>query len=712
VTGLARVLVVVMVMAPGVLRAEAPPLRGGRAAIGVARPIVVTPSLAEAVETPAGLAWRAEVEVEGAEFLKPHLVDLNLRAGDVLVVLAGDGRVVEVLEGRGPRDLGTFWGLSVPGDRLQVELRWHHAYTSPPFRIDQVIVGDRSPLEGDPAGGIESICEPEDFDDAICVQSDPAKWANVLASVGVMTVGGDPATALYCSGVTVSPESRVLTAQQCLLNQGECDAAEVVYGYHRTGCNDGSPPSGDWQSFRCASVVASSPFDGRCEPDPFHLDFTLVSVLGDPAATFGAATADPVALTSGEAVYIVQHPGGRPQEITHGSGEDVVVDGHTIRYYDTLDTDYGSSGAPLFREADHALVGIHHCSGCEIPGVGNRGVRMADIHPLVEPYLCSAALTLAGDGVEEMTEVEGNGNGVMEPGETWALRPRVRNTACSLDALGVTGSVELAAGSPPGVVLGGAQVSFGDVAAGQAAPSDEPVWVRLSPSTACGEQVAVDLVGLVASNGGPFPDTRPLLFEHLGERVRTVLFSEDFAAGLGAWTVVHGGSGSGPASTWTTDNPGGRLLPLLAPFAIVDSDELGPGWLMAEQLISPVVDCTGYSGVELELAHDFRYGSGGSYEIGDVDAHSSATGGVWPILARFVGSSASGTVRLDMTTVAAGQPDVQVRFHYHNAADEWWWAVDDVRVLGDNGFVCEPFDVLFADGFETAGTGGWSGAVP
>jgi hypothetical protein len=33
-------------------------------------------------------------------------------------------------------------------------------------------------------------------------------------------------------------------------------------------------------------------------------------------------------------------------------------------------------------------------------------------------------------------------------------------------------------------------------------------------------------------------------------------------------------------------------------------------------------------------------------------------------------------------------------------------------VLGDNGFVCEPFDVLFADGLDSGGTGAWSGVLP
>ena len=33
-----------------------------------------------------------------------------------------------------------------------------------------------------------------------------------------------------------------------------------------------------------------------------------------------------------------------------------------------------------------------------------------------------------------------------------------------------------------------------------------------------------------------------------------------------------------------------------------------------------------------------------------------------------------------------------MRFHYYQADFDWYWAVDDVTVLGNNGLVCNPFD--------------------
>ncbi len=44
---------------------------------------------------------------------------------------------------------------------------------------------------------------------------------------------------------------------------------------------------------------------------------------------------------------------------------------------------------------------------------------------------------------------------------------------------------------------------------------------------------------------------------------------------------------------------------------------------------------------------------------------------------------------IDVTGIAGGQSDVQVRWHYYNAFWAWWWQVDDV-VVGEAGCVPGP----------------------
>jgi hypothetical protein len=140
------------------------------------------------------------------------------------------------------------------------------------------------------------------------------------------------------------------------------------------------------------------------------------------------------------------------------------------------------------------------------------------------------------------------------------------------------------------------------------------------------------------------------------------------------------------------------VLALVAPFYIADSGALGAGNPMNEELISPLVDCTGLEEVELQFAHDFRRFNGGSAERGDVDIRSAATGGAWVRLVGYGPANSSGTIQLDATAQAAGQPDVQIRFRYYNANGDNWWAVDDVFLIGTGTFACDVFGDQDASG--------------
>lgn len=363
--------------------------------VGTGLDYTIEPSLGDAETLADGSQrWNHWITIENATFLKAHLVDVALAPGDRLLVRTDRGRVVDEITGRGPKDMGTFWSLSAPGDSLELVLETRGRYPTPPFRVDEIIAGHADLFDRPPADGPESICAPADFEDVICYDNDPGKWSTILASVGVMSVGGNPTSSLFCSGTNIQGNN-ILTNDHCVGSQGSCNNTEFVFKYYRTGCNDGSPTTVDWVSYRCDQLLVESPWAG-CEVTPAILDFNLFSVIGDPESMFGAVEADPTPLTDGEAIYIVQHPSGRPHEVTHGAGANVDVDGSNLRYYDSLDTEGGSSGSPIFRESDNKLVGLHHCGGCSSAGVGNRGMLMSDIYPLIEPFLTPPAIFTDG----------------------------------------------------------------------------------------------------------------------------------------------------------------------------------------------------------------------------------------------------------------------------------------------------------------------------
>ena len=681
--------------------------------VGRAQNLRIDPDLSQATPVDGGLRWHHRLEVEKAAFLKPRFVNLNLLPGDELVVRSASGRVVERITRRGPKDAGSFWGLSAFGQVLDLELIFQRPYGHRPFLVEQVIVGDPAMLaEVTGEGDAESICAPGDFEDAFCYQGDVGKWANVLASVGVMTVGSNPVTGLWCSGSNVSPDNLVLTNFHCISDSADCSTAEFVFKFYRTGCNDGSPTTADWQSFRCDETVASSPFSNLCDANLSNLDYSLNSVIGDPASTFGYVQPDPTPITSGEAIYIVQHPAGRPHEITHGDGANVEVDGTVFRYYDTLDTEGGSSGSPIFRDSDDRMVGLHHCGGCSTPGTGNRGMLMSDIYPEIETFLCSAAVQLGAVEVSDLTEVEGNGDTLVEPGETWQFTPVLRNSACDTTALDVEAEITPNVGSTGPVDIMGGVVAFGDIAPGTSTTASAPVQFQLRGSADCAGSVILDLVDITASNGGPFDDVAAYVASEIGGVALDVVVFEDFISGIPpGWAVTNGGAGSGDAATWTTDNPGGRPLSLVPPFVIADSAEHGPGNAMDEELVSAVIDLSSYTAVELQFSHDFKTWPG-DLMVGDIDMRSTATGDAWVNVARYDNADTAGVVMLDITAQAAGQSNVQVRFHYYGGDNGWWWALDDIFVNANSGATCEVFGSIFADGFESGDTSVWSSTQP
>jgi hypothetical protein len=172
----------------------------------------------------------------------------------------------------------------------------------------------------------------------------------------------------------------------------------------------------------------------------------------------------------------------------------------------------------------------------------------------------------------------------------------------------------------------------------------------------------------------------------------TVAFAENFASGLpGSWEIESRGSGSGPAATWTADNPGNRPAnaPIVPPFMIVDSEAAGPGVDQDERLISPVIDLSAASNARIEFDSFFNDSPGGA-ERGDVDVMSSLTGGEWVNVFRYQSSSANPDHRVvDITAQAAGASDVQIQFRYDNGAFNRWWMIDNVRVLYDYAASCE-----------------------
>ena len=139
------------------------------------------------------------------------------------------------------------------------------------------------------------------------------------------------------------------------------------------------------------------------------------------------------------------------------------------------------------------------------------------------------------------------------------------------------------------------------------------------------------------------------------------------------WTVSDA---EGNGMTWSFDNVGNRTAPPGSDgdFAIIDSDHFGSGNSQDTDLTSPVVDLSSQTDPEIGFDTDYNGISG---QVADVDV-STDGGATWTTKWEQTTADANGHVDLPIPE-AAGQSQVQVRFHF-SATWGWWWIVDNAFV--------------------------------
>lgn len=88
-------------------------------------------------------------------------------------------------------------------------------------------------------------------------------------------------------------------------------------------------------------------------------DWSAVHIKGD-ASKWGELQLKPVAVSVGDHVNIIQHPGGAQKQISFVANVVAFVGGGRVQYL--TDTLPGSSGSPVF-DTDWNLIALHHSGG-------------------------------------------------------------------------------------------------------------------------------------------------------------------------------------------------------------------------------------------------------------------------------------------------------------------------------------------------------------
>ena len=206
------------------------------------------------------------------------------------------------------------------------------------------------------------------------------------------------------------------------------------------------------------------------------------------------------------------------------TGSDVVV-GTDVGVFRS--TDGGASFAPFMTGLPEGLVvtDLKYDAGSNTitAGTYGRGAWQVVIDP-IDPIIIFDSVQLP------LTQLDGDGDGNVEPGETWQVTPVLRN-AGGLMASGVTARLS---SSTPGVTFGSPAVrGFGDLAAGASAAAAQPYVFSVDPGFSCGGAISFDLVQIGSSNApATYPDL-PAAFaatvaDHFDPDVITPLLDEDF----------------------------------------------------------------------------------------------------------------------------------------------------------------------------------------
>ena len=168
----------------------------------------------------------------------------------------------------------------------------------------------------------------------------------------------------------------------------------------------------------------------------------------------------------------------------------------------------------------------------------------------------------------------------------------------------------------------------------------------------------------------------------------TPVMTEGFDAGTlpAGWSVVNNSQdGGGPWEFFTGDDPNcpfgpGNQTGGTGGYAIVNSDCDGQVTDDTEMITSSI-DLSAASAAALFFNLDYN-----DYPIADefIDVDVSTNGGANWINVYHIGDNLEllgpALAAIDISSVAAGESNVKIRFHYANSFFGFWWAVDNVAV--------------------------------
>lgn len=308
------------------------------------------------------VAWTETVVSPGATFVRVHFDKFNLPDGDYVTVASPDGKDFWTYTAQGLNGTGEFWSFMVEGDTAVVEL---HAGDRPVegltsrlgVSIDRIAHGT-APVDLDPAE-TRIICGTNGSQNAVCHSGINTRPVARLS----FQSGG---SSFVCTGwlVAGSNSSTMLTNNHCVSTQSEVSTVQARFNYQTTTCTGTTQAT--FSSYAGGTFLRTSS----------GLDYTILTLQGNPEATWGEYTATSKQPTVGLLINFPQHPGGGLKKIgvwkdsaqtqrcdtatvnaTYGGS----TSGSQMGY--SCDSAGGSSGSPIMDAGTGRIIGLHHFGG-------------------------------------------------------------------------------------------------------------------------------------------------------------------------------------------------------------------------------------------------------------------------------------------------------------------------------------------------------------
>jgi hypothetical protein len=308
------------------------------------------------------------------------------------------------------------------------------------------------------------------------------------------------------------------------------------------------------------------------------------------------------------------------------------------------------------------------------------------------------------DGYTDLTEIEGNGNGKVDPGEVWDLTVLLRNDGDEL-AGGVDARLVVHGSTPGPVAVLSDAASYGDIAVGASVAGSPAFRFQVGQSFPCGRDIVFSVVDIESSSPvNRYPDEQGVIDILCGGAGPVEEFHYDGFESDAGWSAQGGGEWqqAAPQGRGSSNSlPGGQLYP--DPTAaqegtkVAGTDLTGLGVSkgdyeseISSTFTSPPIDSSGAVETELEFGRWLNV-------LPDDRAlvQVSADGNTWRTVFDVTEGLTEGgwtPMSFDVSDEADLNPAFRVRFRIEsdNVATASGWNIDSLRLYGVTKDSCEP----------------------